>query len=57
MDAGGYNRNGRAGIGDLEWIDREGWRKKNTLGTERCDNFNNKSIKILLLLLLLLLLL
>ena len=24
MDAGGYNKR----IGDLEWFDREGWRKK-----------------------------
>ena len=26
VDAGGYNREG--GIEDLEWVDREGWRKK-----------------------------
>ena len=32
MDAGGYNRNERErGIGDLEWVDREGWRKKISL--------------------------
>jgi hypothetical protein len=40
MDAGGYNRNKR-GINNLEWVDREGWRRKNkimTLGIERCEN-------------------
>ena len=26
-DPGGYNRNLR-GIGDLQYVDREGWRKK-----------------------------
>ena len=31
------------GIGDLEWNDREAWRKKIifTLGTERCENIKN----------------
>ena len=29
VNAGGYNRNERGGgIGDLEWFDGEGWRKK-----------------------------
>ena len=29
LDAGGYNRNERErGIGDLEWHEREEWRKK-----------------------------
>ena len=29
LDAGGYNRNERdRGIGELEWVDRERWRKK-----------------------------
>ena len=43
VDAGGYYRNERAGIGDLEWVDREGRRKKSkfTLGTERCENMKN----------------
>ena len=27
VDAGGYNKNER-GIADLEWVDREGWRRK-----------------------------
>ena len=34
------------GIGDLEWNDREAWRKKIifTLGTERCENIKNLHI-------------
>ena len=29
VDAGGYNRNEReGGFDDLEWVDREGWRRK-----------------------------
>ena len=28
VDAGGYNRNRERGIVDLEWVDREGRRKK-----------------------------
>ena len=32
------------GINNFEWVDREGWRRKNKikpLGTERCENFKN----------------
>ena len=29
-------------IGDLEWVDKEGWRKKKiTLGTEGCEKIKN----------------
>ena len=35
------------GIGDLEWVDREGWRiKVYTLGRERCENLKNLYINI-----------
>jgi len=38
LDAGGYNKNMRErGIGDLGWIDREGWRKKINLSYAQKD--------------------
>ena len=38
VDAGGYNRNERErGIGDLEWIDKEGRRKKIDLPSSEKD--------------------
>ena len=37
LDAGGYNRNRERGIGDLEWVDREGWRKKINLPSAQKD--------------------
>ena len=42
VDAEGYNRNERKReIGDLEWVERDGRKKKNSLGTERCENVKN----------------
>ena len=45
-------------IGDLEWVDRDGWKKKikikkYSLGTERCENiknlYTNKEIIIIII--------
>ena len=30
-----------SGIDDMERVDREGWRTKIKLGTERCENIKN----------------
>ena len=38
VDAGDYNRKERErGIGDLEWVDKEGWRKKIDLPSSEKD--------------------